>query len=167
MRHSATLRVIASTPRTSRNCTTSKISSSYGATDDHAMPNFPNRVRRAWLPASGYAPPGVFERSAFRLRMRGNCIAAGLAQMPVQNASSHVERQSYTLAARAPPGVDDGIFRPANSCSGPIHPDRLGVSPLFYATLFVNDKPGCPLWASRPAILACRFWPRSWTGNRA
>lgn len=29
-----------------------------------------------WLPAAGYAPPGLFERAAFRLRMRGNFIAA-------------------------------------------------------------------------------------------
>lgn len=29
-----------------------------------------------WLPAAGYAPPGLFERAAFRLRMRGNLLAA-------------------------------------------------------------------------------------------
>ncbi|HEV1995947.1 MAG TPA: nucleotidyltransferase family protein [Candidatus Acidoferrum sp.] len=29
-----------------------------------------------WLPAAGYSPPGLFERAAFRLRMRGNLIAA-------------------------------------------------------------------------------------------
>ena len=29
-----------------------------------------------WLPAAGYAPPGLFERAAFRLRMRGNFLAA-------------------------------------------------------------------------------------------
>jgi hypothetical protein len=29
-----------------------------------------------WLPAAGYAPPGLFERAAFRLRMRGDLIAA-------------------------------------------------------------------------------------------
>lgn len=29
-----------------------------------------------WLPAAGYAPPGLFERVAFRLRMRGNIAAA-------------------------------------------------------------------------------------------
>ena len=28
-----------------------------------------------WLPAAGYAPPGLFERAAFRLRMRGSLIA--------------------------------------------------------------------------------------------
>lgn len=29
-----------------------------------------------WLPAAGYAPPGLFERAAFRLRMRGSLLAA-------------------------------------------------------------------------------------------
>ncbi len=29
-----------------------------------------------WLPAAGYAPPGLFERAAFRLRMRGDLLAA-------------------------------------------------------------------------------------------
>lgn len=29
-----------------------------------------------WLPAAGYAPPGLLERAAFRLRMRGNFFAA-------------------------------------------------------------------------------------------
>jgi hypothetical protein len=29
-----------------------------------------------WLPAAGYAPPGLFERAVFRLRMRGGLISA-------------------------------------------------------------------------------------------
>lgn len=29
-----------------------------------------------WLPAAGFAPPGLFERAAFRLRMRGGVISA-------------------------------------------------------------------------------------------
>ncbi len=33
------------------------------------------RVLR-WLPAAGYAPPGLFERAAFRMRMRGGLLAA-------------------------------------------------------------------------------------------
>jgi hypothetical protein len=33
------------------------------------------RVMR-WLPAAGYGPPGLFERAAFRLCMRGNFLAA-------------------------------------------------------------------------------------------
>ncbi len=29
-----------------------------------------------WLPAAGYAPPGLFERAVFRLRMRGGLVSA-------------------------------------------------------------------------------------------
>jgi len=29
-----------------------------------------------WLPAAGYAPPGLFERAAFRLRMHGGLVSA-------------------------------------------------------------------------------------------
>jgi len=29
-----------------------------------------------WLPAAGYAPPGLFERALFRMRMRGGLLAA-------------------------------------------------------------------------------------------
>jgi Uncharacterised nucleotidyltransferase len=29
-----------------------------------------------WLPAAGYAPPGLFERAMFRLRMRGGLVSA-------------------------------------------------------------------------------------------
>jgi len=29
-----------------------------------------------WLPAAGYAPPGLFERAVFRLRMRGGLLSA-------------------------------------------------------------------------------------------
>jgi hypothetical protein len=29
-----------------------------------------------WLPAAGYAPPGLLQRAVFRLRMRGNFLAA-------------------------------------------------------------------------------------------
>jgi hypothetical protein len=29
-----------------------------------------------WLPAAGYAPPGLFQRAAFRLRMRGGGFSA-------------------------------------------------------------------------------------------
>jgi hypothetical protein len=30
----------------------------------------------SWLPAAGYAPPGLFERAVFRLRMRGGLVSA-------------------------------------------------------------------------------------------
>jgi hypothetical protein len=29
-----------------------------------------------WLPAAGYAPPGLFERAVFRLRMRSGLLSA-------------------------------------------------------------------------------------------
>jgi hypothetical protein len=29
-----------------------------------------------WLPAAGYAPPSLFERAAFRLRMHGGLVSA-------------------------------------------------------------------------------------------
>jgi|SRR5579859_37774 len=42
---------------------------------DAAAGKLAARVLR-WLPAAGYAPPGLFQRAAFRLRMRGNFLAA-------------------------------------------------------------------------------------------
>ena len=42
---------------------------------DTVAANLMTRALR-WLPAAGYAPPGLFERAAFRLRMRGNYLAA-------------------------------------------------------------------------------------------
>ncbi len=45
------------------------------ARKDAVAANLVARVLR-WLPAAGYAPPGLFERAAFRLRMRGGLLAA-------------------------------------------------------------------------------------------
>ncbi|HVH72272.1 MAG TPA: nucleotidyltransferase family protein [Candidatus Dormibacteraeota bacterium] len=42
---------------------------------DHLAAKLATRVLR-WLPSAGYAPPSLFERAAFRLRMRGNFLAA-------------------------------------------------------------------------------------------
>ena len=42
---------------------------------DTAARKLATRVQR-WLPAAGYAPPSLFERAAFRLRMRGDFLAA-------------------------------------------------------------------------------------------
>lgn len=42
---------------------------------DAAAANLAARALR-WLPAAGYAPPSLFERAAFRLRMRGDFLAA-------------------------------------------------------------------------------------------
>lgn len=43
--------------------------------EDTAAAKLATRVLR-WLPAAGYAPPGLFERASFRLHMRGNWLAA-------------------------------------------------------------------------------------------
>lgn len=43
--------------------------------EDAVAAKLATRVLR-WLPAAGYASPGLFERAAFRLRMRGNFLAA-------------------------------------------------------------------------------------------
>jgi len=45
------------------------------AREDTAAADLVARVLR-WLPAAGYAPPGLFERAAFRMRMRGGLLAA-------------------------------------------------------------------------------------------
>ncbi len=42
---------------------------------DAAGAGLVERILR-WLPAAGFAPPGLFERAAFRLRMRGGLISA-------------------------------------------------------------------------------------------
>jgi hypothetical protein len=42
---------------------------------DAAAPRLVERIL-TWLPAAGNAPPGLFERAAFRLRMRGGMISA-------------------------------------------------------------------------------------------
>lgn len=43
--------------------------------EDAAAAKMVERVLR-WLPAAGYAPPGLLERALFRLRMRGSFVAA-------------------------------------------------------------------------------------------
>jgi len=43
--------------------------------EDRTAAKLAARVLR-WLPAAGYVPPGLFERAAFRLRMRGSFFAA-------------------------------------------------------------------------------------------
>jgi hypothetical protein len=43
--------------------------------EDAAAAKLAARALR-WLPAAGYAPPSLFERAAFRLRMRGSLLSA-------------------------------------------------------------------------------------------
>jgi Uncharacterised nucleotidyltransferase len=67
------------------------------------------RVQR-WLPAAGYAPPGLFERAAFRLRMRGNFLAAPvyllrLSLSPTEEdwqADGHLSHNPFLEALRRP-----------------------------------------------------------------
>jgi len=42
---------------------------------DQAAENLTGQILN-WLPAAGYAPPGLFERAAFRLRMHGGLVSA-------------------------------------------------------------------------------------------
>lgn len=63
-----------------------------------------------WLPAAGYAPPGLFERAAFRLRMRGNWLAAPayllrLSLSPTEEdwqADGRLSRNRFAHVARRP-----------------------------------------------------------------
>jgi len=65
-----------------------------------------------WLPAAGSAPPGLFERAAFRLRMRGSLIAAPayllrLSFSPTEEdwvigAGAEVKRHGFLDAVRRP-----------------------------------------------------------------
>jgi hypothetical protein len=42
---------------------------------DKVAANLTGRILN-WLPAAGYAPPGLFERAAFRMRMHGGLVSA-------------------------------------------------------------------------------------------
>ena len=65
-----------------------------------------------WLPAAGSAPPGIFQRAAFRLRMRGGFISASvyllrLSFSPTEEdwmdgAGREVRRHSFLNAVRRP-----------------------------------------------------------------
>jgi hypothetical protein len=65
-----------------------------------------------WLPAAGFAPPGLFQRAAFRLRMRGGLIRAPaylfrLSFSPTEedwmdDAGAEVGRHSFLNAVRRP-----------------------------------------------------------------
>ncbi len=63
-----------------------------------------------WLPAAGYAPPGLFERAMFRMRMRGGLISAPayllrLSFSPTEEdwmVGAKEKRQGFLDAARRP-----------------------------------------------------------------
>src|SRR6266481_3953237 len=44
-------------------------------TSDRATARLAAQVIK-WLPAAGYAPPGLFERAAFRIRMHGGLVSS-------------------------------------------------------------------------------------------
>jgi len=65
-----------------------------------------------WLPAAGYAPPGLFERALFRMRMRGGMLSAPayllrLSLSPTEEdwmvgAGAEVQRHGFLDAVRRP-----------------------------------------------------------------
>jgi hypothetical protein len=63
-----------------------------------------------WLPAAGWAPPSLFERAMFRLRMRGSLLAAPayllrLSFTPTEEdwqAGDHVRPSGFLAALRRP-----------------------------------------------------------------
>lgn len=67
---------------------------------------------RQWLPAAGSAPPGLFQRAAFRLRMRGGLISAPLYLLRLSfspteedwmdGAGAEVRPHSFLNAVRRP-----------------------------------------------------------------
>src|SRR5215469_25480 len=65
---------------------------------------------RRWLPGAGHAPPTLFERAAFRLRMRGNGFSApayllSLSLSPLEedwNPAAPENRHSFFDAVRRP-----------------------------------------------------------------
>jgi Uncharacterised nucleotidyltransferase len=61
---------------------------------DAAAAKLVARVLR-WLPAAGYAPPGLFERAAFRLRMRGNVLAAPAYLLRLSFSATEEDWQSH------------------------------------------------------------------------
>jgi hypothetical protein len=68
------------------------------------------RQIHSWLPAAGYAPPGLFERAVFRMRMRGGLISAPayllrLSFSPTEEdwaAGREENRHGFLAAVRRP-----------------------------------------------------------------
>lgn len=60
-----------------------------------------------WLPAAGYTPPGLFERAAFRLRMRGGVFSAPayllrLSLSPTEEDWQNADSMSFLDVLRRP-----------------------------------------------------------------
>ena len=54
-----------------------------------------------WLPAAGYAPPSLFQRAAFRLRMRGNFFAAPAYLLKLSLSPTEEDWQSTGQLSRS------------------------------------------------------------------
>jgi len=63
-----------------------------------------------WLPAAGGAPPGVFERAAFRLRMRGGLLSAPAYLLRL--SVSPTEEDWKVAPGKNGPGFLDAVRRP-------------------------------------------------------
>jgi hypothetical protein len=63
-----------------------------------------------WLPAAGGAPPGLFERAAFRMRMRGGLLSAPAYLLRL--SVSPTEEDWKVATGKNRPGFLDAIRRP-------------------------------------------------------
>src|SRR5260370_1680531 len=63
-----------------------------------------------WLPAAGSVPPGLFERAAFRLRMRGGLLSAPAYLLRL--SVSPTEEDWKVATGKNRPGFLDAIRRP-------------------------------------------------------
>jgi hypothetical protein len=63
-----------------------------------------------WLPAAGGAPPGLFERAAFRLRMRGGLLSAPAYLLRLSVSPTEEDWKDGT--GKNQPGFLDAIRRP-------------------------------------------------------
>jgi len=63
-----------------------------------------------WLPAAGYAPPGLFDRATFRLRMRGGLISAPVYLLRLLLSPTEEDWQDGTQECRH--GFLDVLRRP-------------------------------------------------------
>jgi hypothetical protein len=68
------------------------------------------RQVQKWLPAAGDAPPGLFERAAFRLRMRGGLVAAPAYLLRLSLSPTEEDWQSGAEERRT--GFLDALRRP-------------------------------------------------------
>src|SRR5467141_2835662 len=63
-----------------------------------------------WLPAAGYAPPGLFERAAFRLRMHGGLLSATAYLLRLSLTPTEEDWTEGTKVSRS--WIPDALRRP-------------------------------------------------------